>query len=248
MGNVPYLLRPSGPGWPVRPRRGDGGRRRGDDASLPIGDEGVVTPRGEQLGLLADEPGATNHETVPVAIGTLGDLRLSAERVVDGGPILFGDGLDGPDHGLVQGGSDGVADVVVTTGFDHMLGVEPRVRPQGQLASRSGPPRSADRLSHEPRCAPATAGRTFPVADVQDLPGVRPDGDERMLAEHPGVAIGSTLFLLPIDLLDRRVDVDGHWRVLRTGPERPCPRQHLLTQGIELADVSEGERPEEGAK
>src|ERR1035437_7915495 len=136
---------------------------------------------------------------MPVAIGTLGHLGFPAEGVVDVRPVSFGDGLNGPDHGFVLGDSDGVADTVVTTGRHDVLGVEPRVGPQGELTSCPRSPRTPDRLPHAPSGAPATTGRALPVADVEDLPGACPGGDERVLAEHSGVAIGSTLFLLPID-------------------------------------------------
>ena len=144
-------------------------------------------------------------------------------------PACFGDGLDGPDHGFVLIDGDGVADIVVSARLHHLLRVEPRVGPQGELPGGTGPsPRPG--LPHEPGCAPARSGRSLPLADMQDLPGVGPGGDQRMFAEHSGVAIGSPLFLLPIDLLDGGVDVDGHRGIARTGTEVPCPGEHLLRQ------------------
>ena len=88
-----------------------------DGGPLPIGDEGVMSPRGEEFGLLADQPGAPDDQPVPVAIGALGDLGLAADRVVDVRPILLGDGLDGPDHGFVLVDGDRVADIVVPAGL-----------------------------------------------------------------------------------------------------------------------------------
>jgi hypothetical protein len=83
---------------------------------------------------------------------------------------------------------------------------------------------------------------------VEDLAGVGPGSDQRMLAEDTGVAIGSTLLLLPINLLDGGVDVDSHRGITRTGTERPRPGQHLLSEGVELSDVAEGKGPEKRAE
>ena len=56
------------------------------------------------------------------------------------------------------------------------------------------------------------------------------------------------LILLPIDLLDGGVDIDGHRGIARTGTELPRVGQHLLSGGVELADMTEGEGPEERAE
>ena len=184
----------------------------------------------------------------PSAIGALGHLGLAADRVVDVTPLLLGDGLNGPDHGFVQVDGDGVADIVVPARFHHVLGVEARVGPQGELAGGTGTTRPPDGLPNEPLCSPARAGRSLPLADVEDLARVGPGGDQRVLPEYAGVAIGGPLLLLPIDLLDGGVDVDDHRVIARTSAERPCSGQHLLSEGVELADMAEGEGPEERAE
>ena len=127
-----------------------------DDTSLPIGDEGVVAPGDEQLGLVADDLCAAHDEAVTVAVVALGHLRLAAHRVVDRRPTLLGDGLDGPHHRLVLVDGDGVAHMMVTAGRHHVLRVEPqlarsvsgpvaphrRTRPITSRTKR-GPPRPA---------------------------------------------------------------------------------------------------------
>ena len=45
---------------------------------------------------------------------------------------------------------------------------------------------------------------------MQHLSGIRPCGEQRMVAEHMGVAVGGCLLGLAVHLGDRRVDVDGH--------------------------------------
>jgi hypothetical protein len=66
-----------------------------EGSPFPIGNEGVVSPRGEELGLLADQSGAPDDQAVPVAIGALSYLSLAADRVFDVSPLLLEDGLDG---------------------------------------------------------------------------------------------------------------------------------------------------------
>lgn len=96
-----------------------------------IGKERVVAPGGKQLGLGGAEPGAADHQTVPVAIGALRDRRLASERAVDTRPGRLVGGLDDLDHALVLVDGDRIAHVVVPTGGDDVLEVEPRVGPGG---------------------------------------------------------------------------------------------------------------------
>src|SRR5665213_773436 len=108
------------------------------------------------------------------------------------------------------------------------------------------PPGAPDRPSHARNAVPpGRSSRTLPMPDVEDLTGVGPGGNQGVLSEHARVAIASALLLLAVDLLDGRVDVDGHRLLARTGAERPGPRQHLPAETIELADVPEGEAPSE---
>jgi len=218
---------------------------QGDRGSFEVADERVVAPRGEQLGLLADQARAAHDEAMVVAIGGFGHFGLAAERVGDRRPVRLVDRLDGPDHGLVEVHGDRVADVVVTTGGNDVLGVERRVGPKSQLARCPGPAHPTDRLTHETLCPSAGVRRTLPMSDVEDLAGVGPGRNQRVLSEHARVAVSRALLLSAIDLLDGRVDVDGHRLFARTGAERPGPRQQLPAETIELADVPESEAPEE---
>jgi hypothetical protein len=63
-----------------------------------VGDDGEVAPVGPQLGLRADKARAPDGQP-PVAVGGLGDLRLTVFGVVDGLPgVLVDRGADGLDH------------------------------------------------------------------------------------------------------------------------------------------------------
>ena len=62
-----------------------------DDTSHPVGDEGVIAPRGEPLSLFPGEPGATDNEMVTVAIGALGHLCFARDGVVDRYPVFLGE-------------------------------------------------------------------------------------------------------------------------------------------------------------
>ena len=69
-----------------------------------------------------------------------------------------------------------------------------------------------------------------------------------MVAEHPGVAKSCAMLLLPVHLDDGRVEVDGHRLFPRTSPKRPRPSDGLGDHRVQLADMAEGERPQERAQ
>src|SRR5664280_2594308 len=69
-----------------------------------------------------------------------------------------------------------------------------------------------------------------------------------MVAEHLRVAVGGTLLLVAVDLTDGGVDVDGQRPCARAGTYGPGPGQHCLAQGVELANVAEGEGTQERAE
>lgn len=69
---------------------------QGDGGALPVGDERVVTPRREQLGLLADQAGAARDRAIVVAMGDFGYFCSAAERVGDWYPGRLVNALDGP--------------------------------------------------------------------------------------------------------------------------------------------------------
>jgi hypothetical protein len=85
-----------------------------DGGADPVGDQGVVAPVGEQLGLGADQAGAHDQPVAPVAgLGDLGDATVGVDDLDPGGLVDARDRL--PDRlGLADG--DGVADPVAPAG------------------------------------------------------------------------------------------------------------------------------------
>ena len=63
-----------------------------------------------------------------------------------------------------------------------------------------------------------------------------------VVAAHSRVAVGGTVFLFAVHLTDRRIEIDRHRRVARTGARRPCPADRLGDDFVELADMPERER------
>jgi hypothetical protein len=83
---------------------------------------------------------------------------------------------------------------------------------------------------------------------MEDLTGLGPHRHQRVVAEDVGVAVGGALLQLAVDLADGRVEIDHHRLGARTGSERPGPSDRLGDHLVELADVSEGEGPQERAQ
>jgi hypothetical protein len=130
---------------------------------------------------------------------------------------------------------------VIPAGLYDMAGVEARVGPK---ADRAGRPRSShtpDELSDEAFRPSARSGRSLSEPDVEDLAGVCTRANQRVVAEHLGVAEGGALLVVAIHRTDRGIDVDGHR--LGTGPRAkgPRPGEHRLGDLVELADVAEAE-------
>ena len=69
----------------------------------------------------------------------------------------------------------------------------PRVDPQDDLAARPGPAQAGHQLLDEAPCAPGGVGRAGAHAGVQHLAGAGPGGQERVVAQHLGVAEGCSL-------------------------------------------------------
>jgi hypothetical protein len=82
----------------------------------------------------------------------------------------------------------------------------------------------------------------------EHLAGVGTAGNQRVVAEGVGVAVGSTLLVVAVHLADRGVQVHGHRPVAWSRPSGPRPAQDLLTDPVELAGVAEGEAAQEGAQ
>ena len=81
---------------------------------------------------------------------------------------------------------------------------------------------------------------------MEDLAGEGPGGQDRVVAELLGVAIGGAMLQLAVDLVDGRIDVDDQAFALAwTRPERPDRTERFADHPLELADVAEGEGAQE---
>jgi hypothetical protein len=80
---------------------------------------------------------------------------------------------------------------------------------------------------------------------VQDLAGVGPGGEKRVVAALTGVAERGALLEPAVDLADERVDIDDQPPLARTGARRPRAGECVAQPAVELADMPEGERSEE---
>ena len=126
------------------------------------------------------------------------------------------------------------------------LGPKARVKTHDDRAGRSGPTQARHELFDEALDAALGVGRPLAQAGMEDLSGGGQGGQDRVVAELLGVAIGGTVLLLAVDLVDGRVDVDDEAFVTRSRPERPRGAEGLADDPLELADVAEGERAQEG--
>jgi hypothetical protein len=62
-------------------------------------------------------------------------------------------------------------------------------------------------------------GGTLAQPGVQHLTGVGARRQQRVIAERLGVAVRGALLVLAVDLADRRVQIDRHRRVARSGAQ-----------------------------
>jgi hypothetical protein len=211
------------------------------------GDEGVVAPVGEQLGLLTHQAGAAHEQPVTLVAG-LGDLRGAAIGIDDVCPgVLWNGGDHGPDRlGLADG--DGVADLVAAAGADGLGRPEPRVGADGQLAAGAGAAHPGGQFVDEAGGAAGGVGPPGALAGVQDLAGVGAGGQQRMVPEGVGVAVGGALLVVAVDLAHRGVQVHGHRPITGAWAGRPRPLESLLGKPVELAHVPEGEGAQERAE
>jgi hypothetical protein len=80
---------------------------------------------------------------------------------------------------------------------------------------------------------------------VQHLAGVGAGGQQRVVAELTGGAVGRATLVVAVDLADGGVQVDGQRRLTGPGARRPRPAHDGLGDPVQLPDVPEGERAQE---
>src|SRR6266545_8061897 len=199
-----------------------------DRVTLTVGDQGVVAPVRPQGGLRAGKAGAAHDQPV-LAEGGLGDLGLAAVGVVDVGPDVLSDGGDGLADGAGLAHRDGEPDAVAAAGSQDLGCPEPRVGPKGELPGRAGPPHAAGELVDEPLSATTRRSSAGALAGVQHLAGVGPGGQQRVVAEQAGVAVGGTALVRAVDLAHGGVHVHRHGLAPGPGASRPCPGKDLFS-------------------
>ena len=217
----------------------------GDRVTHPVRDEGVEAEGREKRGLRIGQPGAPHDEAVTDPIGGFGDPRLAVVGVGDWHPGVLGDRIDRPPDSRVLRGGDRVGDLVVPARRHHEAGVEARVGSECERPGRPGSSASPDELTHEALGSAPRARTALSEAEVEDLSGLSPGREQRVVAEDLRVAEGGTGLVVTVDRANRRIHVDGHRLVTRSRAERPGTGDQQLGNLVELADVSEGEASQE---
>jgi hypothetical protein len=129
---------------------------------------------------------------------------------------------------------------MAAAGADGLGRPEPRVGAHGQLPAGAGAAHPCDQLVDEPCGAAGGVGPAGALAGVQHLAGVGTGGNKRVVAKGVGVAVGGALLVVAVHLAHGGVQVHGHRGVARSGAGGPRPREQLLGEPVELADVPEG--------
>ena len=93
---------------------------------------------------------------------------------------------------------------------------------------------------------PSGVGPALAQPGHQHVAGASGHGQQRVIAPLARVAVVARPLLgQTVCLADRRIQVDGEWRVAGSGPSRPGPGQQLAADPIQLADVAPPEAAQE---
>ena len=148
-----------------------------------VGDECVVAPVGEQLGLIF----------LGVQVHAADDQALIAERrfgqfadagvgvVSDGLPGLIGDQRDLRRDDLVHRHADRELTTLLAQARDDLLVPESRVGPQQDRAGRAGTPDAGEQFVDETQRAALRVRLPFSETDVQHLGAVGARGEDRVV-------------------------------------------------------------------
>src|SRR3954468_12231652 len=202
---------------------------------------GKWVPVGPQLGLRTDQARAPDDQP-SLVVGCLGDLRLAVVGVVDALPGVLVDLLDGGADGLGHPHRDRVLPAGLLQALEHPRVPDSRVGPEQLGAGGARALDASDELVDEALDALLGVRRSLPEADVQHLARVRACGEDRVVAEHAGVAVGGALLQPAADLADEAVDVDDEPLGAGTGAGVPGALKRPAEQRVELADMPEGKR------
>ena len=194
----------------------------GDGVAGQVGEEPEVPPVGPQGGLGGAGQSGAAHDQTPAVVDALGHLGLAVEGVVDRRPRRLVDGGDGRGQRLCPGAHrHRVADVEPSS----MAMVSSDQNPESNRTTISpvAPARRtrAIELFDEASRAAGGVGRAFPHPGVEHLAGVGPAGQDRVVAQHFGVAVRGALLRLAGHLADGGIDIDNE-----TPAPGPAPAAH----------------------
>ena len=196
-----------------------------------VADERVVAPGWphrslggvSESGAAHDQPDVADLFAFPGGVDRFGDLGVTATGVVDRGPSLFRDRSDR----CLDFGDKADRDRPANTGLgefvDEFPGPEPRIGPDRDRPAHPGPADRGEDLADEPENPTGGPGGAFTHPRSKDLTGAGTGGDQRVIAQHTGVAVGGALLLFAVDLGDGRVEID-HQLLTRSGSGARRPR------------------------
>ena len=206
-----------------------------------------MSPVGPQARLGTDEASAANDEAASL-VGGLGNLGDAVFDVVDRAvqassvisPITFAIATLAVWTAIVKRTPRRARTAIVS--FDqnpesHLSTISPDAPARRRRGSNSS----------MKRCIPReVCAEPLRIRACNTSPVSLRAASERVIATDLRVTEGRALLLSACHLADRRVDVDHEAIVAWSRPHRPGTPQHLGRHGLELADVAEGEGPEEG--
>jgi hypothetical protein len=100
---------------------------------------------------------------------------------------------------------------------------EAGVGAHGQLTAGAGAADPGGQLVDEAGGAAGGVGPPGPLAGVQDLAALGAAGQQRVVAEGAGGAVGGALLCVTVDLAHGGVQVDRHRPITGARPSRPRP-------------------------
>jgi hypothetical protein len=100
---------------------------------------------------------------------------------------------------------------------------EAGVGAHGQLAAGAGAADPGGQLVDEAGRSAGGVGPPGPLAGVQDLAALGAAGQQRVVAEGAGGAVGGALLCVTVDLAHGGVQVDRHRPITGARPSRPRP-------------------------
>ena len=226
--------------------------------SVPVGDEAVIAVGGEESQLRTgrrlhppdDEPHRRGIRlALEGGVGGFGHIGGAVHPVRNRRPGIFGYRLDEIVQAFVLADGDGEADVHPAADGGHGVGIEAAVGTHGELPAGPAAANPAHRLTQEVGGAADGVGPALAQPGHQHVAGSGGDGQQWVIAPCTGIAVvAGALLGQSVSLADRRIKVDGEWRVAGSGPRLPGPGQQLAAHPVQLTDVAPPEAAQESAQ